>query len=132
MMLFAHIMALLTFFIVAILVGVTQYLVMVLICFLLKPSLDGRVSVHVPLPSFVFSLLHLGQQFSRCNGKGLRDSEAQEGFRSVYWSLASAVTTTIITLVTGGMCECLFRVLAFAILWITQVLQKINQFEPHL
>lgn len=34
--------------------------------------------------------------------------------------------TTIITLVTGGMCECLFRVLAFAILWITQVLQKIN------
>lgn len=52
-----------SFFIVAILVGVTQYLVMVLICFLLKPSLDGRVSVHVPLPIFVFSLLHLWQQF---------------------------------------------------------------------
>lgn len=98
-----------SFFIVAILVGVTQYLVMVLICFLLKPSLDGRVSVHVPLPIFVFSLLHLRLQFSRCNGKGLRDSEVQEGFRSVYLSLASAVMTAIITLVTGGMCECLFR-----------------------
>lgn len=77
MMLFAHITALVivSFFIVAVLVGVTRYLVVVLICCLLKSDLDRRVAFHVPLAIFVFPLLHLWQQFSRCNGKCLRDSK---------------------------------------------------------
>lgn len=71
--------------------------------------MDGLLFMCLWLFLYFFSSIFDGSFQDVINGELLRDSEVQEDCpRFVFLYLALKVTTTIITLVEGAMCGCLF------------------------